>query len=186
MVMKQKESKKFLMIWTIICLILGIGFLVFFMNYYSIKWTTILLIPITFLILVLIYLPFRMEEKKKQLVNQEFVLDISNRTDDAEHIRLTQGNVLFKYKVIIKYFYIFPRVIASISLKGKLFETPAHSITDKIQLSAQEREEIIEKINTLKNDENGNVIVNYKGEKKFTNRNDVNKIFEKYSAKICL
>lgn len=184
--MKQKKSKNFLIIWTIICLILGIGFLVFFMNYYSIKWTTILTFPITFLIIVLIYLPFRMEEKKKQLVNQEFVLDISNQTDDAEHIRLTQGNILFKYKVVIKYFYVFPRIIAQISLRGKLHETPAHSITGKIQLSVQEREEIIEKIHTLKNDENGNVIVNYKGEKNFTNSKDINKIFEKYSSKICL
>jgi len=43
--------------------------------------------------------------------------------------------------------------------------------------------DILEKINDLNNLADGDIIINYKGNKKFVNKNDIDKIFWKYFAK---
>lgn len=39
---------------------------------------------------------------------------------------------------------------------------------------------MLEKINNLNNNADGDIIINYNGNKKFTNRNDIDKILWKY------
>ena len=87
---------------------------------------------------------------------------------------------MFKYESVIKYYYIFPKLFSSLSLKGKLWETPTYNIIGKTQLSADELNNILEKINNLNNNADGDIIINYNGNKKFTNRNDIDKILWKY------
>lgn len=181
--MKNKKGNNIVIISTIISLIIGISFLIYFLNYYNIKLTTTINIVIAILIIVpILYIPYRIAEKKKQLIDELFILDISSKLNNDEHIRITEKNILLKYKSAIKYYYIFPKLFSSLSLKGKIWETPTYNIIVKTQLAIHETNEILEKINDLNNDTNGDIIINYKGNKKFANRNDINKIFWKYFA----
>lgn len=181
--MKNKKGNNIVIISTIISLIIGISFLIYFLNYYNIKLTTTINIVIAILIIVpILYIPYRIAEKKKQLIDELFILDISSKLNNDEHIRITEKNILLKYKSAIKYYYIFPKLFSSLSLKGKIWETPTYNIIVKTQLAIHEINEILEKINDLNNDTNGDIIINYKGNKKFANRNDIDKIFWKYFA----
>lgn len=181
--MKNKKGNNIVIISTIISLIIGISFLIYFLNYYNIKLTTTINIVIAILIIVpILYIPYRIAEKKKQLIDELFILDISSKLNNDEHIRITEKNILLKYKSAIKYYYIFPKLFSSLSLKGKIWETRTYNIIVKTQLAIHETNEILEKINDLNNDTNGDIIINYKGNKKFANRNDINKIFWKYFA----
>lgn len=181
--MKNKKGNNIVIISTIISLIIGISFLIYFLNYYNIKLTTTINIVIAILIIVpILYIPYRIAEKKKQLIDESFILDISSKLNNDEHIRITEKNILLKYKSAIKYYYIFPKLFSSLSLKGKIWETPTYNIIVKTQLAIHETNEILEKINDLNNDTNGDIIINYKGNKKFANRNDIDKIFWKYFA----
>ena len=54
---------------------------------------------------------------------------------------------------------------------------------NKNQLTANEVNNIIEEINDLNNIVDGDIIINYKGNKKLSNKNDIEKIFEKYFLK---
>lgn len=182
--MKNKKDNNIVIISTIIFLIIGISFLIYFLNYYNIKLTTIISIVIAILIIVpILYIPYRIAEKKKQLIDELFILDISSIHNNDEHIRITEKNILFKYNSVIKYYYIFPKLFSSISLKGKLWETQTYNIIGKSQLSTDELNNILEKINALNNNIEGDIIINCKGNKKFTNRNDIDKIFWKYFTK---
>lgn len=181
--MKNKKGNNIVIISTIISLIIGISFLIYFLNYYNIKLTTTINIVIAILIIVpILYIPYRIAEKKKQLIDELFILDISSKLNNDEHIRITEKNILLKYKSAIKYYYIFPKLFSSLSLKGKIWETPTYNIIVKTQLAIHETNEILEKINDLNNDTNGDIIINYKGNKKYANRNDIDKIFWKYFA----
>lgn len=181
--MKNKKCNNIVIISTIISLIIGISFLIYFLNYYNIKLTTTINIVIAILIIVpILYIPYRIAEKKKQLIDELFILDISSKLNNDEHIRITEKNILLKYKSAIKYYYIFPKLFSSLSLKGKIWETPTYNIIVKTQLAIHETNEILEKINDLNNDTNGDIIINYKGNKKYANRNDIDKIFWKYFA----
>lgn len=179
--MKNKKDNNIVIISAIISLIIGISFLYIFLNYYNVNLTTIISIIIVILIIVpLLYIPYRIAEKKKQLIDELFIVDISNKGNNDEHIRITEKNILFKYRSVIKYYYIFPKLFSSLSLKGKLWETPTYNIIGKTQLSADELSNILEKINNLNNDVDGDIIINYSGNKKVTDRNNINKIFWKY------
>ncbi|GEM_PF-6691655 len=182
--MKNKKDNNIIIISAIISLIIGISFLIYFLNYYNIKLTTIICIVIVILIIIpFLYIPYRIAENKKQLIDELFIVDIFSKCNNDEHIRITENNILFKYKRVIKYYYIFPKLFSSISLKGKLWETPTYNIISKSQLSADELNDILEKINDLNNLADGDIIINYKGNKKFVNKNDIDKIFWKYFAK---
>lgn len=183
--MKNKKDNNIIIISAIISLIIGISFLIYFLNYYNVKLTTIISIVIAILIIApILYIPYRIAEKKKQLIDELFIVDISSKCNNDEHIRITEKNILFKYKSVIKYYYIFPKLISTISLKGKLWETPTYNIVGKTQLSVNELTNIIEKIDKLNNNVDEDIIVNYRGNKKFINSNDINNIFESYSIKI--
>lgn len=182
--MKNKKDNNIIIISAIISLIIGISFLIYFLNYYNIKLTTIICIVIVILIIIpILYIPYRIAENKKQLIDELFIVDIFSKCNNDEHIRITENNILFKYKRVIKYYYIFSKLFSSISLKGKLWETPTYNIISKSQLSADELNDILEKINDLNNLADGDIIINYKGNKKFVNKNDIDKIFWKYFAK---
>lgn len=179
--MKNKKDNNIVIISAIISLIIGISFLIYFLNYYNVKLTTIISIVITILIIVpILYIPYRIAENKKQLVEELFIVDISHKHNNDEHIRITEKNILFKYNSVIKYYYIFPKIFSSLSLKGKLWETPTYDIINKRQLSTDELRDILEKINGLTNNADGDVIVNCKGNKKLANENAIDKIFGKY------
>lgn len=146
--MKNKKGNNIVIISTIISLIIGISFLIYFLNYYNIKLTTTINIVIAILIIVpILYIPYRIAEKKKQLIDELFILDISSKLNNDEHIRITEKNILLKYKSAIKYYYIFPKLFSSLSLKGKIWETPTYNIIVKTQLAIHETNEILEKIN---------------------------------------
>lgn len=179
--MKNKKDNNIIIIFAIISLIIGISFLIYFLNYYNVKLTTIISIVIAILIIApILYIPYRIAEKKKQLIDELFIVDISSKCNNDEHIRITEKNILFKYESVIKYYYIFPKLFSSLSLKGKLWETPTYNIIGKTQLSADELNNMLEKINNLNNNADGDIIINYNGNKKFTNRNDIDKILWKY------
>lgn len=179
--MKNKKDKNIIIIFAIISLSIAI---ICLLNYYNIKLTTIISIIIIILIIVpLLYIPYRIAEKKKQLIDELFIVDISNKGNNDEHIRITEKNILFKYRSVIKYYYIFPKLFSSLSLKGKLWETPTYNIIGKTQLSGDELINILEKINNLNNDVDGDIIINYSGNKKLTDRNKIDKIFWKYFPK---
>ena len=91
---------------------------------------------------------------------------------------------MFKYKDTIKYYYIFPKLFSDLSLRGKLCETSIYNIKGKKQLSDNEVDKIIKKIKELKNNAEGDVIVNYRWDKQIVNRYEINKIFEDYKIKI--
>lgn len=183
--MKNKKDNIIIIMPAIILFIIGVSFLIYLLNYYNIKLTIIISIVIASLIIVLmLYIPYRIANDKEQLVSELFILDISNKCNNDEHIRITEENILFKYKSVVKYYYIFPRLVSYISLKGKAWETPTYSIIGKTQLAVDELNEILEKINKLNDNVDGDIIVNYKGNKKLVNRNDINKIFGNYSVKI--
>lgn len=182
--MKNKKDNNIIIIFAIISLIIAIIFLICFLNYYNVKLTTIISIVIAILIIApILYIPYRIAENKKQLIDELFIIDISSKLNNDEHIRITEKNILFKYKSVIKYYYIFPKLFSSLSLKGKLWETPTYNIIGKTQLSADELNNILEKINNLNTNADGDIIINYNGNKKFTNRNDIDKIFWKYFTK---
>ena len=179
--MKDKKDNNIVIISAIISLIIGISFLIYFLNYYNIKLTTIISIVIAILIIIpLLYIPYRIAEKKTQLIDELFIIDISSKLDNNEHIRITEKNILFKYKSIIKYYYIFPKLFSSLSLNGKSWETLTYNIIAKSQLSIDELNDILKKINDLNNNADGDIIINYKGNKKFANKNDIDKIFKNY------
>lgn len=183
--MKNKKDNNIVIISAIISLIIGISFLIYFLNYYNVKLTTIISIVIAILIIApILYIPYRIAEKKKQLIDELFIVDISSKCNNDEHIRITEKNILFKYKSVIKYYYIFPKLISTISLKGKLWETPTYNIVGKNQLSINELNSILEKIDELNNNVDGDTIVNYKGNKKIVNSNDINTIFKSYTIKL--
>lgn len=179
--MKKKKDNNIVVISAIISLIIGMSFLIYCLNYYNIKLTTIITMVIAMLIIVpILYIPYRIAESREQLVNEAFIVDISSKLNNDEHIRITEKNVLFKYKSVIKYYYIFPKLFSSPSLKGKLWETPTYNIIGKRQLSANELNHILEKINDFNNYVDGDIIVNYKGNKKLSYKNGIDKIFGKY------
>ena len=117
------------------------------------------------------------------MVNESFKIDIFDKTNNS-HIRITESNILFKYQHVIKYYYIFPKLFSNISLKGKLWETPTYAITKKVNLSPNGVNYIIEKINTLNNNSDNEIIVRYNGNIKYTNSIEINNIFENYNIKI--
>ena len=180
--MKNKKNNNIIIIISaIISLIIGITFLIYFLNYYNIKLTMAISIVVVLLIIIaVLYIPYRIAQNKEQLLNELFIVDIFNKYNNDEHIRITEKNILFKYKSVIKYYYIFPKLFSSISLKGRVSETPTYSIIGKTQLTFDELNEIIEKINKLNDNADGDIILNYKGNKKFVDRNDIIKIFQKY------
>lgn len=179
--MKNKKDNNIVIVSAVISLIIGVSFFIYFLNYYNIKLTTIISIAIAIIIIVaILYIPYRIAENKKQLVDELFIVDIFNKYNNNEHIRITEKNILFKYKSVIKYFYIFPKLFSSLSFKGKLWETQTYNIITKSQLSANELNNILEKINNLNNYTDGDIIINYKGNKKLVNKNDIEKIFGKY------
>lgn len=183
--MKNKKDNNIIIISAIISFVIGIAFLIYFLNYYNIKLTIIISIVIALLIIVpILYIPYRIAENKKQLIDELFIVDISSKCNNDEHIRITEKNVLLKYKSVIKYYYIFPKLFSSLSLKGKLWETPTYNIVGKTQLSGNELNSILEKINELNNNVDGDTIVNYKGNKKNVNSNDINTIFKSYTIKL--
>ena len=183
--MKKSKDNIFIIIFSIILFIVGISFLIYFLKYYNIKLITIITIVFVLVVIGLIlYIPYKIAEKRKQLINELFILDISSKNNNDEHIRITEKNTLFKYKNVINYYYIFPKIFISFSLRGKLWETPTYKIFRKNELSIQELNEIIERIEKLNNNENENIVVNYKGKKKFVNSVEINKIFENYFIKI--
>ena len=182
--MKNKKGNNIIIISAIISFVIGIAFLIYFLNYYNIKLTIIISIVIAFFIIVpILCIPYRIAENKKQLVDELFLIDITNKCNNDEHIRITEKNMLFKYKSAIKYYYIFPKLFSNISLKGKLWETPTYDIFNKTQLSDNEITNIIEKLNKLNNSIDGDIIVNYKGDKKIVNSNEINRIFKSYEIK---
>ena len=179
--MKNKNDNNILIIFAIFCFIVLISFLI----YFNIKWTTIINIIIILIVLgLMLYIPFIIAQKKEQSVNELFILDIFRRYNNDEHIRITEKRILFKYKNVIKYYYVFPKLFSFISLNGKIWETPTYNVIGKIQLSVDELNHIIEKIIELNSDIDGDIIVNYKGNKKFVNSKDINKIFKNYSIRI--
>lgn len=56
----------------------------------------------------------------------------------------------------------------------------------RTQLSVNELNNIIEKIVELNSNVDSDIIIKYKGNKKFVNSNEINRIFENYSIKIKL
>lgn len=116
--MKNKKDNNIVIISAIISLIIGVSFFIYFLNYYNIKLTTIISIAIAIIIIVaILYIPYRIAENKKQLVDELFIVDIFNKYNNNEHIRITEKNILFKYKSVIKYFYIFPNYFRLLVLK---------------------------------------------------------------------
>ena len=183
--MKNKKDNNIVIISAILSLIIGISFLIYFLNYYNVKLTTIISIVIAILIIApILYIPYIIAEKKKQLIDELFIVDISSKLNNDEHIRIKEKNMLFKYKSVIKYYYIFPKLISTISLKGKLWETPTYNIVGKTQLSVNELNSILEKINELNNNVDGDTTVNYKGNRKIVNSNEINTIFKSYTIKL--
>jgi len=183
--MRNKKDNNIIIISAIISFVIGIAFFIYFLNYYNIKLTIIIKIVIALLIIVpILYIPYRIAKQKKQLIDELFIVDISSKCNNDKHIRITEKNMLFKYKSVIKYYYIFPKLFSAVSLKGKLWETPTYDIVSKTQLSGNELTNIIEKIDKLNNNVDGDIIVNYRGNKKFINSNDINNIFKSYSIKI--
>ena len=89
--MKNKKDKNIIIIFAIISLSIAI---ICLLNYYNIKLTTIISIIIIILIIVpLLYIPYRIAEKKKQLIDELFIVDISNKGNNDEHIRITEKNI---------------------------------------------------------------------------------------------
>ena len=168
----------------IILIIIAISILIYSLNYYNMKLTTIISIGIILAIFgALLYIPRSIAEKKDELVNQIFVVDIFSKYNNDEHIRITEQNILFKYKITIKYYHIFPRIFSYISLIGKTWETPVFDIIGQTQLSKEDLNNIIEKLNELNNSD-GDIIINFYGNRKNVNKNEINKILEKYLISI--
>jgi len=185
---KNNSNIKFvvalLFVVVIILIIIAISILIYSLNYYNIKLTTIIGIGIILAIFgALLYIPPRIAEEKEQMANQMFVVDIFSKNNNDEHIRITEQNILFKYKITIKYYYIFPRIFSYISLIGKTWETPVFDIIGQTQLSKEELNNIIERLNELNNG-GDDIVVNFCGKRKNVNRNEVNKILEKYLVSI--
>lgn len=179
--MKNKKDNTIVIISAIISLIIGISVFMYILNYYNITLTTIINIAIIILImLALLYIPYRIAENKEQLIDELFIVDITGKLNNDEHIRITEKNILFKYKNDLKYYYIFPKFFSFLSLKGKIGKTPTYKIIGKRQLSTDELNDMLEKINKLNNNAKGDIIINYNGDKKITNRNDIDKIFWNY------
>ena len=100
--MKNKKDNNIIIISAIISLIIGISFLIYFLNYYNIKLTTIICIVIVILIIIpILYIPYRIAENKKQLIDELFIVDIFSKCNNDEHIRITENNILFKYKRVL-------------------------------------------------------------------------------------
>ena len=180
--MKTKESNKVIILTTIISVILGIILFIYIMHYYNIKIQIIIKGLTTFFIVgVVICLPYIIAENKAKLVNQPFKVDIINKINNDEHIRITEENILFKYKNVIKYYYIFPEVFSNLSLKGEFWRTPTYDINNKVELPLDEVNTIIEKIDELNNNIENEIVVRYNGNLKYVNANEVNKILKKYN-----
>ena len=170
----------------ILLVIFGIGFFIYFVYYYNLNIIKGLLgLFITFLFFfIFIILPTTINSNRIKLVNENFILDIYNKNNDVEHIRITDKNLLFKYKCEIRFAGILPKFFIHLMItKKELYKTPTFIIKNKNQLTANEVNNIIEEINDLNNIVDGDIIINYKGNKKFSNKNDIDKIFEKYFLK---
>ena len=175
--MKDKNDNKVVIIYIIFVLIVYFAFGI----YYKMKLTTLIGILVAlFITMLIIYIPYRIRVKREELVNELFIIEIRNKSNNDERIRITEKNILFKYKGVINYYYIFPRILSSIFLRGKAWETVTYRIRGKTQLTVDEVNEIINEINKLNNNVDGDTILNYKGNKKLVDRNDIDKIIQKY------
>ena len=98
--MKTKGSNKVIILTTIISVILGIILFIYIMHYYNIKIQIIIKGLTTFFIVgVVICLPYIIAENKAKLVNQPFKVDIINKINNDEHIRITEENILFNFEL---------------------------------------------------------------------------------------
>lgn len=179
----KKKLSNLIILGCILLVILGIVFFIYFVYYYNlniIKGLWGLFITFLFFLLFII-LPTTINSNRIKLVNDNFILDIYNKNNDVEHIRITDKNLLFKYKSEIRFAGILPNFFRHLIItKKELYRTPTFIIKNRNQLTTNEMNDIIEEINNLNNNVNGDIIINYNGNKKFSNKNDIDKIFEKY------
>lgn len=91
---------------------------------------------------------------------------------------------MFKYKVVIRFLGILPRGVSFLALGGNAWNMTTYAIENKTQLTPQETEQITELINNLEDTREWNIIVNYKGKKKYVHSYQINQIFEQYNIEI--
>ena len=185
----KKIISKIIILFSIIIVIIGILFFICFMKYINIKPINInisdiigaLLIVFTYL-MVFCIVPGIISNNAIKLVNELFILDIYNRNNDSEHIRITKSNLLFKYKLKIRSMFYFPKSFSYFF--GERWTSPEFFIKNKTILTTNELTNIVEKIKRLKDLPENEIIVNIKGIKKNVKANEINEIFAKYKIQI--
>lgn len=180
----KKNSNSVVIISAIISFIVGMTFFVIAMIECNVKIETLIK---SFIALVIgfptVWYTIKYLQKKDDLVNEIFILDVFNKINN-QHIRITAKNLLFKYKVVIRFLGIFPRGASYLSLGGNTWNMTTYSIKNKTQLTTQEIERIVEMINNLEDTIEWDVVVNYKGKKKYVHSYQINQIFEQYNIGI--
>lgn len=185
----KKIISKLIILFCIIIVIIGILFFIYFMKYINIKPINVnisgiigaLLIVFTYL-MVFYIVPGIISNNGIKLVNELFILDIYNRNNDSEHIRITESNLLFKYKLKIKSMFYFPKSFSYFF--GERHKSPEFFIKNKTPLTTNEITNIVEKIKRLNDMPENEIIVNIKGIKKNVKANEINEIFAKYKIQI--
>ena len=173
--MSKKNKNGVVIIAAIISFIVGMTFFVVVMIECNVKMETIIQYFVAIVIgFPTIWYSIQYLQKKEDLVNEIFILDVFNKVNN-QHIRITEKNLLFKYKIVINHLYFYPK---------KPWASTTYSIKNKTQLSPQETEKIVEMINSIEDTIEWDVVVNYKGEKKYMNSYQINQIFEQYNMKI--
>lgn len=172
---EKMERKKilFCVIATLIILILIIILPLSILNK-----TVIIGIILLITILVMIFLAVTLNKEKEKIINKNFVLDITNKSKDFLHLRITEDNELICYKNIMKYWFIFPSIFGKIPTADYAIGlTPTYKIIIYEQLSKEIVEQILEKIKKLDDDDFSNTIVNLNGIKSKKSKQLLDEIF---------
>lgn len=174
----MKKFIKYLIYLTaiIIYLIIIIIFFVYFIDYmknidfpYSVKDIIIGILGVG-IVGAYAYYYLMTQHKNTQLIEKIFKIDIAN--DKGKHIRLTDNNILFKYYVKLNYL--------NNIIKKYGPRVPEYIVKHKMQLNEKEVLYIIEEIEKLDNIQNGLIKINYEGNIKYVNSDDINRILANF------
>ena len=185
----KKESKKNTII---VCISVFVGICVFVLAMYlsgmSLQSTLISLFGLFLLfiaILIVYVIPSIYFDERDKLLNKSYIFDLISIGNKSENIRLTKDGQIFKYEETIKFKYRFPRMLQKYfgySEEKRVGNgKPGYKISKRKKLTEFEASKLVEEINSLRENEDGQAMLKTKELTRRLNIDEVNNALHKYS-----
>ena len=139
-------------------------------------------------IVILYIIPSIYFDNKCKIVNKITKVKISNIANSDENIKITKDNIIFKYSPTIRFKYILPRFFLKFTGTGKKNaekigkDNPGYKIRGEKKLAKNEVKERMERIDSLAEDRESNILVKTKDYEKFVSEEDINNILRAFSS----